>query len=62
MVVYGIASDNGGVAVDGTNYPYRGVKGEYFRGGVGNSAILHSKVDTREITRDIFRRGVPHNR
>eukprot|EP00595_Chromulina_sp_UTEXLB2642_P002971 CAMPEP_0196767722 /NCGR_PEP_ID=MMETSP1095-20130614/41897_1 /TAXON_ID=96789 ORGANISM="Chromulina nebulosa, Strain UTEXLB2642" /NCGR_SAMPLE_ID=MMETSP1095 /ASSEMBLY_ACC=CAM_ASM_000446 /LENGTH=272 /DNA_ID=CAMNT_0042136311 /DNA_START=638 /DNA_END=1456 /DNA_ORIENTATION=+ len=39
-----IVSDNGGeVTVPGNNYPFRGAKGSYTRGGVSVNGLIHSK-------------------
>jgi len=45
-----IMSDNGGAKfIDGNNYPYRGSKGDLYRGGVKSTAIVHgSKVPTNK--------------
>jgi arylsulfatase B/arylsulfatase I/J len=44
-----IASDNGGQSIGdygivGNNYPLRGAKGSYWRGGVSTTALIHSKL------------------
>jgi arylsulfatase A-like enzyme len=40
-----LASDNGGISyISGSNYPHRGSKGDYWRGGVSTTALIHSKL------------------
>lgn len=40
-----IAGDNGGEStLQGSSYPYRGQKGSFNRGGITNTAIIHSKL------------------
>jgi len=40
-----IAGDNGAASETfGSNYPFRGYKTSYYRGGVSNTAIMHSKL------------------
>jgi arylsulfatase B/arylsulfatase I/J len=40
-----ISSDNGGEnTVKGNNYPYKGAKGAYTRGGVSGTALIHSPL------------------
>jgi hypothetical protein len=47
--IFILASDNGGqedatVGLSGNNYPLRGAKGSYWRGGVSTTAFIHSRL------------------
>ena len=45
-----ISGDNGGVpATKGSNYPFKGYKGSTMRGGVSNTAIIHSRLINEDL-------------
>lgn len=45
-----VVSDNGGEpTVNGNNYPFRGAKGSYYRGGLSGTGFIHSKLVSDEM-------------
>jgi arylsulfatase A-like enzyme len=50
-----ISGDNGGEGtVPGNSYPYRGHKGSYWRGGVSNTAFIHSPLLSKNLRGKVY--------
>jgi arylsulfatase A-like enzyme len=50
-----ISGDNGGEGtIPGNAYPYRGQKGSYWRGGVSNTALIHSPMLSNSLRGKVY--------